>query len=99
MTLDDTWKLLRCDAAVAAGHGDDLVVGRVATIDNGKVCVCGCDARGVHASRWCEPEHLRHADDAEAEMYEAWRGLELYRDVFPHAREWIDANVFTTEVV
>jgi hypothetical protein len=94
MTLADLWRLLRCDDAVATGRGDDLIVGRVATIDEGTACVSGCDARGVHASRWCEPDDVRHADDAEAEMYRAWQGLEMYRDVFPHACAWIDAHAF-----
>ncbi len=94
LTLDDLWRLLRCDDAVATGQGDDMVVGRVVTIDNGHACVSGCDAQGIHASRWRKPEDVRRADDAEDEMYQAWRGLEFYRDVFPHARVWIDANAF-----
>lgn len=93
MTLEDLWRLKRCDDAVAYGHNDTLIVGGVVTIDEGKACVSGCDGRGKRASRWCAGDELRYADAAEDEMYRAWKGLEFYRDVFPESKLWIDDNI------
>ena len=92
MNLDDLWRLKRGGGPVATGHGEGLIVGRVVTIDNSTACVSGCTTQGKRASRWCDPKDLRHADEAEAEMCEAWQGLEFYRDVFPDARVWLDTN-------
>ena len=93
MTLEDLWKLKRSDDAVASGYEDNLIVGSVVTIDDCIACVSGCDIQGKRASRWCAGHELRYADDAEDEMYRAWKGLELYRDVFPEAKAWIDDNI------
>jgi hypothetical protein len=92
LSHDEMWTAKRGSGPVATGRGGGLVVGLVVTIDNGTACVSGCDAQGKRASRWCDPKELRHADEAEAEMHAAWQGLELYRDVFPDARVWLDAN-------
>lgn len=97
--MDDKelWRLNHSGEPVVVGHGDTRIVGRVGSWEGGQACISGVNAQGKWASDWYDANTIRHADDAEAEMYEAWRGLELYRDIFPHACAWIDPNVFTAD--
>jgi hypothetical protein len=97
MDVKDLWRLGHSDVAVATGHGDTLVVGRVTSWTEDSACIGGCNAQGKRASDWYDAKDLRMADDAEAEMYQAWCGLEFYRDVFPQACAWIAPNVEESE--